>query len=159
METQRDENYEGAGTGTKGGREKDKEHDAMEQDYEEFLDQLEADKEMRGKVNLYKARASSTAKQAGASQRYQVWLLYQSIVALCVGCAMFLFLTLIIPLNLFSHCLPTFFLSFFQVTVRRQQVGVVGVGATCPNPLWLDPVLRWTKIAKNNGKNEKLAGM
>ena len=72
METQRDENYEGAGTGTKGGREKDKEHDAMEQDYEEFLDQLEADKEMRGKVNLYKARASSTAKQAGASQRYQV---------------------------------------------------------------------------------------
>ena len=69
LETQRDESYEGSGIGsTKGGREKDKEHDAMEQDYEEFLDQLEADKEMRGKVNLYKA--SSTAKQSGASHRY-----------------------------------------------------------------------------------------
>ena len=72
METQRDESYEG-GTGTKSSREKDKEHDAMEQDYEEFLDQLEADKEMRGKVNLYKASSSNTAaaaKQTGIRPRY-----------------------------------------------------------------------------------------
>ena len=63
LETQRDDSaYEGG----KGGREKDKDQHAMEQDYEEFLDQLEADKEMRGRVNLYKASSStSTDKQLG----------------------------------------------------------------------------------------------
>ena len=83
LETQRDEGgYEGgagAGTGSreKGGREKDKDVDAMEQDYEEFLDQLEADKEMRGKVNLYKTSTSGGGgggKQNSSSQRYVCFL-------------------------------------------------------------------------------------
>jgi len=52
-----------------GGRgDKARDAGAMEEDYEEFLNQLEADKEMRGHVNLYRARNNKAKSRAAAAK-------------------------------------------------------------------------------------------
>ena len=52
-----------------GGGQKAKDETAMEEDFEEFLDQLEGDKEMRVQVNLYKPAAKGEGGQGGQGGR------------------------------------------------------------------------------------------